>query len=153
MRHAVVAAVAAVGIGIPIAGAGVPAWAAGGSATIVVRDGATQPVFDYDKAINEEIWVEVPLDSDGDGAPDRVHLDVTRPGETETAGLRSGALMIATPYMGDFADAPYHSVDVDRLPQEGAKAPVGRARSAVAAARAGDEEGYSCRWLSVLKCS
>ena len=143
MRHAVVAAVAAVGIGIPIAGAGVPARAAGGPATIVVRDGATQPVFDYDKAINEEIWVEVPLDSDGDGAPDRVHLDVTRPGETETAGLRSGALMIATPYMGDFVDAPYHSVDVDRLPQERTKARAGRARSVVAAARAGDdEEGY-----------
>lgn len=154
MRHPVMAAVAAVGVSVLTAVVGVPAWAAEGAgkpAAIVVKDGATQPVFDYGKAINEEIWVEVPLDTDGDGSRDRVHLDITRPGETETAGLKVGSLMIATPYQGDFVDVPYHSVDPERLPQEkdaAASSVAGRARSAVGGTRAGearvedDEEGY-----------
>lgn len=85
---------------------------------IVVRDGATQPVFDYNKAITEDVFVEVPIDSDSDGQPDRVHLAITRPGETATSGLKVGTLLVASPYNGDFADVPYPSVDVDRLPQE-----------------------------------
>jgi X-Pro dipeptidyl-peptidase len=30
------------------------------------------------------LWVETEFDSDGDGELDRVHVDVTRPGPTET---------------------------------------------------------------------
>jgi len=144
MRHRLMAAVAAAGITVLTAVPG-PARAAGDPATIVVRDGATQPVFDYADAITEEIWVEVPLDSDGDGVHDRVHLDITRPGETRTAGLKVGSLMIATPYMGDFVDAPYHSVDVERLPQEKRPTAARQARTLVGDAQArvaDEEEGY-----------
>ncbi|MCA2216005.1 CocE/NonD family hydrolase [Jidongwangia harbinensis] len=143
MRHPVLAAVAATSIGVLTAVVSLPAWA-DEPATIVVKDGATQPVFDYAKAINEEIWVEVPLDTDGDGTKDRVHLDITRPGETETAGLKVGSLMIATPYMGDFVDAPYHSVDPDRLPQE-KDAPAARARRALGDSRAADTRAEDAR--------
>ena len=148
MRHRTAAAVAAACITVLSTVLSVPARAAGDPATIVVKDGATQPVFDYADAITEEIWVEVPLDSDGDGVRDRVHLDVTRPGETRTAGLKVGSLMIATPYLGDFVDAPYHTVDLERLPQEKGPAGARQARTAAGDARgrvarvADEEEGY-----------
>src|SRR5205823_4593703 len=32
--------------------------------------------------IRQELWVETNIDSDRDGKPDRVHVDVTRPGQT-----------------------------------------------------------------------
>ncbi|MBM2620760.1 Xaa-Pro dipeptidyl-peptidase [Actinoplanes sp. LDG1-06] len=71
----------------------------------------------------EDVWVETPLDSDGDGVRDRVHLNITRP-----AGARVGSIVFPTPYAGSGPDVPYPSVDVDRLPQE-TKTAVG-ARSA-----------------------
>ena len=113
--------------------AGTPAQAAPGRATIVVRDGATQPVFDYATAITEDVWVESPTDSDHDGVRDRIHLNITRPGETETAGLRVASLIMPTPYGGAAPEVPYPSVDVDRLPQEASHA---KSSSAAAADRA-----------------
>ncbi|MFI5838828.1 CocE/NonD family hydrolase [Catenuloplanes sp. NPDC051500] len=104
-----------------------------GRATIVVKDGATQPVFDYAAALNEDVWVEAPLDTDRDGVRDRVHLNITRPGETETAGLRVASLIMPTPYGGSTPEVPYPSVDVDRLPQEGVHA---KSAAAIAANRA-----------------
>ncbi|MCM4076021.1 CocE/NonD family hydrolase [Paractinoplanes hotanensis] len=115
MRHPILAAgaiVVSAVVGLP------PMASAEGppAATIVVRDGATQPVFDYDKAITEAVFVEVPLDTDGDGVRDRVRLEITRPGETETAGLKVGSLMIASPYLGDnWPEVPYHDVDPSSL--------------------------------------
>src|SRR5690625_4349314 len=54
----------------------------------VFEDGMAQPVFtDSDSWIREELWVETESDSDDDGRPDRVHVDVARPAETETDGL------------------------------------------------------------------
>ncbi|MBM2620833.1 CocE/NonD family hydrolase [Actinoplanes sp. LDG1-06] len=138
-------ALAAVGAGLLAALSGLPApatAATSGPATIVVRDGATQPVFDYAQAITEEVFVEVPLDTDGDGVRDRVRLEITRPGETETAGLKVGSLMIATPYLGDdWPEVPYHDVEPDRLPQERAAA-VSLARSAGLTRAGDDDSGY-----------
>ncbi|WP_085066671.1 CocE/NonD family hydrolase [Catenuloplanes japonicus] len=113
--------------------AGTPAHAAGGRTTIVVKDGATQPVFDYAAALNEDVWVEAPLDTDHDGVRDRVHLNITRPGETETAGLKVASLIMPTPYGGTAPDVPYPSVDVDHLPQEGVHS---ASKAALAADRA-----------------
>lgn len=108
------------------------AAAADEPATIVIKDGATQPVFDYAKRIVEKVWVEAPIDSDADGQNDRIYLDITRPGETATAGLKVGSLIVASPYHAGGADTPYHNVDVDRLPQE-AMAPLDRTRMSRAA--------------------
>ena len=46
----------------------------------VFEDGEAQivPAFsDPDKWIKEDLWVETEFDSDGDGKPDRMHVDVT----------------------------------------------------------------------------
>src|SRR5690606_34906277 len=38
--------------------------------------------------IRHDLWVETEFDTDGDGKKDRMHVDVTRPGQTETEGLK-----------------------------------------------------------------
>ena len=48
--------------------------------------------------IREELWVETSFDSDRDGKKDRVHVDVTRPRQTETEGLKVPALYGSSPY-------------------------------------------------------
>jgi hypothetical protein len=48
-------------------------------------DGLAQSVFSANSAtwLRGEAWVKVPgVDSDRDGVPDRVHIDITRPAET-----------------------------------------------------------------------
>ena len=63
--------------------------AAGQDARPIFRDGQAQvvPAFsDANAWIREELWVETPFDTDGDGRPDRVHVDVTRPAQTGLGG-------------------------------------------------------------------
>ena len=38
---------------------------------IVLKDGLTQPVFDYKRCLFEKVYVETPVDTDGDGRLDR----------------------------------------------------------------------------------
>ena len=57
----------------------------------VFRDGQAQivPAFeDPAQWIRQSLWVETTFDSDGDGKRDRVFVDVTRPRQTETEGLK-----------------------------------------------------------------
>lgn len=71
------------------------------SAAPVFRDGQAQvvPAFaDSSVWIREELWVETSFDSDGDGRPDRVHVDVTRPAQTETEGLKVPVIYESSPY-------------------------------------------------------
>ena len=57
------------------------------------------PAFqDSAQWIRQELWVETNFDSDHDGKPDRVHVDVTRPRQTETEGLRVSVLYGSSPY-------------------------------------------------------
>ena len=57
------------------------------------------PAFqDSSTWIREHLWVETEFDSDGDGRLDRVHVDVTRPGQTETEGLRVPVVYETSPY-------------------------------------------------------
>ena len=57
------------------------------------------PAFqDSTQWIRQELWVETNFDSDHDGKPDRVHVDVTRPRQTETEGLRVPVLYGSSPY-------------------------------------------------------
>src|SRR5829696_7668819 len=57
------------------------------------------PAFQDSSAwIREELWVETTFDSDRDGKKDRVHVDVTRPRQTETEGLKVSILYGSSPY-------------------------------------------------------
>src|SRR4029078_9348835 len=57
----------------------------------IFPDGMAQvvPAFqDSTQWIRQELWVETNFDSDHDGKPDRVHVDVTRPRQPTAEGLR-----------------------------------------------------------------
>jgi X-Pro dipeptidyl-peptidase len=85
---------------------------------IVVEDGITQPVFSFADAIEERVYVETEVDSDHDGALDRVAIDISRPRETDTAGFKVPVIFEHSPYREDvWFDVPYPSVLVDELPQ------------------------------------
>jgi X-Pro dipeptidyl-peptidase len=48
--------------------------------------------------IRHDLWVETEFDTDGDGKKDRMHVDVTRPKQTETEGLRLPVIYASSPY-------------------------------------------------------
>src|SRR5210317_159190 len=48
--------------------------------------------------IREDLWVETEFDTDGDGKLDRMHVDVTRPWQTESEGLKLPVIYITSPY-------------------------------------------------------
>jgi len=67
----------------------------------VFKDGQAQVVEAFnnpDNWIREDLWVETEFDTDGDGKLDRVHVDVTRPPQTETEGLKLPAVYESSPY-------------------------------------------------------
>ena len=71
-----------------------------------IQDGQAQivPAFaDTATWIRHDLWVETGFDSDGDGRPDRVHVDVTRPGQTESEGLRVAVIYETSPYYSGVA--------------------------------------------------
>ncbi|MFL5381661.1 MAG: Xaa-Pro dipeptidyl-peptidase [Longimicrobiaceae bacterium] len=62
------------------------------------------PAFaDTAQWIRQNLWVETDFDSDRDGRNDRVHVDVTRPRQTETEGLRVPVVYGASPYYAGIA--------------------------------------------------
>lgn len=73
-----------------------PAQAATGPA-ITVQNGRTQPVFSYADAVREHVYVESSVDSDADGRPDRVRVDIIRPKESGP-GLRVPVIIDESPY-------------------------------------------------------
>ncbi len=67
----------------------------------IFSDGQAQvvPAFsDSSKWIRERLWVETEFDSDHDGKPDRVYVDVTRQVQTETEGLHVPVIYESSPY-------------------------------------------------------
>ncbi len=69
-------------------------------------DGEAQivPAFEDKSAwIRHELWVEADFDSDGDQKPDRLHVAVTRPRQTETEGLKVAAIYETSPYFAGTA--------------------------------------------------
>jgi len=57
--------------------------------------------------IRHDLWVETEFDTDGDGKLDRVHVDVTRPRQTETEGLKLPIIYASSPYYaGTAGNAP-----------------------------------------------
>lgn len=82
------------------------------NAVPVFENGEAQivPGFnDPDKWIIQDLWVETEFDSDGDGLPDRMHVDVTRPWQTETEGLKLPVVYNSSPYFAGTSsgDAKY----------------------------------------------
>jgi predicted acyl esterase len=75
--------------------------------------GEAQPVFLTGSAnwINHELWVEAPMDSDGDGKLDRIHADVSRVVETDTEDLKVPVIMEASPYYAGSVNVLNWSVD------------------------------------------
>ncbi|AWS48488.1 Xaa-Pro dipeptidase [Streptosporangium sp. 'caverna'] len=82
-------------------------------ATAPIENNETQPVYSRADALTETVFVEVArVDSDSDGRPDRVAVDIMRPKET-AAGLKVPVIMEASPYYAGGNDVPNHVVDLD----------------------------------------
>lgn len=62
------------------------------------------PAFDDPgKWIRHDLWVETEFDSDMDGKPDRMHVAVTRPYQTEYQGLKLPVVYVSSPYFAGVA--------------------------------------------------
>ncbi len=71
----------------------------------IFEDGEAQVVPAFDKPeewLRHDLWVEAPFDTDGDGRPDRMHVSVTRPPQTEE-GLKLPVIYVSSPYFAGTA--------------------------------------------------
>lgn len=57
--------------------------------------GESRPVYSYENAIRESVWVDTGLDGDGDGRTERVAVDIVRPREPAVQGRRIPVIMDA----------------------------------------------------------
>jgi predicted acyl esterase len=64
------------------------------------KDGLSQNVFSATSSdwIRGQAWVESDVDGDGDGKPDRIHVEWTLPKETSTDGLKVPVILEESPY-------------------------------------------------------
>lgn len=74
--------------------------------------------------IREDLWVETSFDTDGDNKPDRMHVDVTRPKQTETDGLKLPVVYETSPYYAGVApnvEGAFHDVyhELGGAPEKG----------------------------------
>lgn len=97
-----------------------PSW-------LQLQDGAPTAQFDAGQAIVTNAMVQTPVDSDGDGKRDLVHIEITRPKETSD-GRKVPVIFEHSPYRGDLGNPPNHDVDYTQLPQE-YQSPGARSRS------------------------
>ncbi|MER6629842.1 Xaa-Pro dipeptidyl-peptidase [Streptomyces sp. NPDC000987] len=58
----------------------------------------SRPVYSYEDAVREAVWVDTGLDGDGDGRHDRVAADIVRPREPARQGRKVPVIMDASPY-------------------------------------------------------
>jgi X-Pro dipeptidyl-peptidase len=75
-------------------------------AAMVFADGQAQvvPAFEDESLwIQHDLWVETEFDSDGDGKLDRMHVDVTRPAQTQSEGLDVPVIYTTSPYFSGTA--------------------------------------------------
>ena len=85
---------------------GAPLVAQTPNARPVFTNGMAQvvPAFaDSSQWIRQNLWVQTDLDTDRDGRPDRVHVDVTRPRQTDTEGLKVPVIYGSSPYYAGVA--------------------------------------------------
>ena len=77
----------------------------------VIENGQAQvvPAFaDSSAWIRHELWVETEFDTDGDGNPDRVHVDVTRPAQTDSDGITVPVIYETSPYYSGVAGTDWN---------------------------------------------
>ncbi|WP_020509323.1 Xaa-Pro dipeptidyl-peptidase [Paractinoplanes globisporus] len=67
-------------------------------ATPAVSGTETMPVYSYQNAVRESVWVQTSLDNDGDGVPDRVAVDIVRPREAAARHLKVPVILEGSPY-------------------------------------------------------
>jgi len=76
----------------------------------IFKNGEAQEVAAFSNPenwIRHDLWVETNFDTDGDGKLDRMHVDVTRPKQTETEGLKLPVVYESSPYYAGVAgDVP-----------------------------------------------
>ena len=97
----------------------------------VIVNGEAQriPEFeDPEKWIRHDLWVETEFDTDGDGRRDRMHVDVTRPAQTEDGNLKLPVVYESSPYFaGTGSDSAQYFWNVrqplDASPSARAKMP------------------------------
>ncbi|MEV0640723.1 Xaa-Pro dipeptidyl-peptidase [Streptomyces sp. NPDC050619] len=58
----------------------------------------SKPVYSYENAVREAVWVDTRLDGDSDGKSDRVAVDIVRPREPAQQGRKVPVIMDASPY-------------------------------------------------------
>ncbi|MFI1773249.1 Xaa-Pro dipeptidyl-peptidase [Thalassobellus citreus] len=72
----------------------------------IFKNGEAQIVDAFNtpnKWIRTDLWVETTFDTDGDGKLDRMYVDVTRPYQTETEGLKLPVIYESSPYYSGVA--------------------------------------------------
>ena len=77
----------------------------------VIENGQAQvvPAFaDSSAWIRHDLWVETEFDTDGDGKPDRVHVDVTRPAQTDSDGITVPVIYETSPYYSGVAGTDWN---------------------------------------------
>jgi len=92
----------------------------------VFVDGQAQVVEAFKRPkewIVHDLWVETEFDSDRNGEPDRMHVDVTRPAQTDTEGLKVAVIYETSPYFSGTASLdkkyfwdPHQEVDTPPHP-------------------------------------
>jgi X-Pro dipeptidyl-peptidase len=98
----------------------------------VIVNGEAQKIPSFsnpDTWIHQDLWVETEFDTDGDGKKDRMYVDVTRPSQTESEGLRLPVVYESSPYFQGTAsmDLKYNwnvKQELDALPPVRLKAPA-----------------------------
>ncbi|MBI1221398.1 MAG: Xaa-Pro dipeptidyl-peptidase [Bacteroidetes bacterium] len=71
--------------------------------SLIFKNGEAQPVPEFNNPsewIKEEVWVETTFDSDYDGKPDRMHVFITRPYQTDSGNLKLPVIYTSSPYYG-----------------------------------------------------
>jgi len=80
------------------------------SITGIAQSDKIQPIFENGEAqivaafdtpdtwVRHDLWVETSFDTDGDGKLDRMHVDVTRPVQTDSEGLKLPVVYATSPY-------------------------------------------------------
>src|SRR5918992_6320173 len=105
-RHVLlVAAAALAAVALPAAAASAkdrepPPW-------LNVQNGMSQPQPSLGPAIEETVFVESEIDSDGDGARDRVRIRLSRPSNTE--GYKIPVIFEHSPYRGNTGSLATHN--------------------------------------------
>jgi X-Pro dipeptidyl-peptidase len=100
-----------------------------------IENGVSVPQFDLANAVEETLFVQTTVDSDLDGVKDRVRVRLSRPGETETRGIKVPVIFEHSPYRYNTGGGENHNVDFSVLPQEGIQPRIAAAGVGTAVAK------------------